>query len=71
METVPHAGAKETLKSAIFLHSVTLVRQNLSWYLIKGVISSEAASELDAVWNAAVKAFVPHMNTAVMGLGVA
>ena len=36
---VEHAGAKEALRKAIFLHCVTLVRNNVAWYLINEVIS--------------------------------
>lgn len=52
------------------LHSINLVRKNVSWYLINEVISSEAAVELDQVHDAAVKALVPHLNTCVEALGI-
>ena len=37
---------------------------------MNGVISPQAASNLDLEHDQAVKAFVPYMNTAVEGLGV-
>ena len=65
-----HVGAKEALRKAIFLHCVTLVRNNVSWYLINEVISTEAAAGLDDLFNAAVKDVVPHLNVLVEGLGL-
>ena len=46
-----------------------IVKQNSAWYLINNVISPTAASKLDDQHDAAVKAFMPHMNTALEGLG--
>jgi len=37
---------------------------------MNGVISPEAASELDAAFNAAVKAIAPYTNDCVESLGV-
>ena len=65
-----HEGARATLANTIYLHSLNVVRRNVGWYLINEVISLEAAAELDAAHDAAVKAFVPHMNTALESLGV-
>lgn len=70
MNKATHAGAKDALAKAIFLHCVTLVRNNVSWYLINEVISAEAAAELDALFNAAVKDVVPHLNVLVEALGL-
>ena len=65
-----HTGAHATLTAVIHLHCVNLVRKNVAWYLINEIISAEAAAELDALHDAAVKALVPHMNTAVEALGL-
>ena len=70
MAAVDHAGAKATLASVIHLHSLNLVRKNVAWYLINECISPEAAAALDDQNDAAVKAFVPHMNTALESLGL-
>ena len=70
MASCTHTGVKDLLKEAIHLHCLSLVKKNLEWYLMNGVISAEAAEDLDATHQLAVKAFVPHMNTAVEGLGV-
>lgn len=48
---------------------LTYVRENRGWYLVNGVISKAAANNLDDEQNKLVKDFVPHMNTAVEGLG--
>jgi len=42
----------------------------LSWYLIQGCISKEAALEIDKIFEKAVKDFLPHLNTAVEALGI-
>ena len=70
LESCQDAGVKELLTQAIFLHMLTIVKQNSGWYLINKTISSAAAMKLDDQFNAAVKAFLPHMNTAVEGLGI-
>lgn len=70
LASVTNAGAAETLKSCIFLSCIKLVQQNIGWYLINEVVSHEAAGELGAAFDAAVKAFVPHMNTALEALGL-
>ena len=67
---VSHQGAKEALRTAIYLHCVCNVRNNVAWYLINEVISHEAAAELDEIFNAAVKAVVPHLNDLVEALGL-
>lgn len=69
MQTCTHAGVKELLTQATYLHMLGIVKQNSAWYLINNVISPTAASKLDDQHDAAVKAFMPHMNTAVEGLG--
>ena len=48
-----------------------IVKQDLSWYLVNGAVSSEAATNLDAAeFDQAVKDFVPHMNTVLASLGI-
>lgn len=65
-----HAGTKKLLESAVFLNALTLVKQEIAWYLTNGHVSVEAAAELAAVHDQAVKAFCPFLNTAVEGLGL-
>lgn len=69
-EECQHAGTKTLLEKAIRLHMLNQVRENSGWYLIHGIISAKAAKNLDAEHDAAVTEFVPHMNTAVEGLGL-
>jgi len=66
----PHAGVKKLLNQALYVHLVQLVKTNIDWYLIEGVVSKEAAAALDDQWQQAVKEFVPFVNTAVESLGV-
>ena len=61
---------KALLTATIRLHMLSLVRQNFSLYLIEGCISEQAAANLEAEYDQAVKEYVPHMNTAVESLGV-
>lgn len=70
LNKMTHTAAKDALRKAIFLHCVTLVRNNQAWYLINEVISTEAAAELDDLFNAAVKDVVPHLNVLVEALGL-
>ena len=58
------------LYHAIMLHCLSLVHQNIGWYLANGIVSVEAATELEDAQLAAVKTFVPFINTAVEGLGI-
>lgn len=58
------------LKATIQLHMLKLVKENLSWYLISGAISEAAAAAINDDLDQAVKAYVPHMNTALAGLGL-
>lgn len=69
-ENCGQANAKIVLEKIIFLHCVAVIKKEQAWYLINGVISPEAAAELDAVHDAAVKALAPFTNTAVEALGV-
>ena len=64
-----NAAAKVVLEASIRLHMLALVRSHLSWYQINGCISEQAAARLDDEFDAAVKAYVPYMNTAVEALG--
>ena len=68
--SIDHKAAKDVLEKCIYLHSLTLVRQQIDWYLINEVVSVEAAAELDTVFEKAVKEFAPHLNTVVESLGL-
>jgi len=52
------------------LHAISHFKQNIDWYIINGIVSIEAASELDTLFSHAVKEIVPHMNTIVDSLGL-
>jgi len=42
----------------------------MSWYLINGTMSEQAATNFEAEYDQAVKDYVPHMNTVLGALGV-
>ena len=42
-----HTGVKEVLYHALMVHTTTLVFKNIDWYLANGVVSVEAAKELE------------------------
>jgi len=69
-EKCSHVGVKDLLYNALMLHCLTLVHDNMAWYLQNKVISHEAAAELETAQILAVKAFVPFTNTALEGLGI-
>lgn len=70
MNRMDNPKAKSLVEKAIFLHSVTRVKKDLGWYMMNGCISAEAGQELNAVFERAVKDFLPHMNTALESLCV-
>ena len=45
------AKVKEILTATIRLHLLLLIRRSLSWYLIEGTVSHEAASNLDSEFD--------------------
>lgn len=47
---ITHQNAKVVLERCIFLYAVSHVKQTIDWYLINGVVSIEAANELDFVF---------------------
>ena len=49
---------------------ITLVNENLSWYLTNGIITREAANDLSQRFDLVVKDLVPHINDCVEALGV-
>ena len=51
------------------MHAISHVSKNIDWYILEGVVGIEAASELSSAADLAVKKFVPHLNTALDGLG--
>lgn len=62
--------AQQVVEKVIYLHCAFNLKTNLGWYMQEGCVSQEAAQAIDTVFDQAVKAFVPHMNTAVQALGV-
>lgn len=62
--------SKELLQATLYLHMYMVVHDNISFYLVNSVISPKAAQGLLDGKDAAVKAFLPHMNSAVDGLGL-
>jgi len=61
--------AQKVVESAIYLHAIFSIKQNLGWYTTQGVISAEAGLEVQNVFEQAVRDFLPHMNTCVEALG--
>ncbi|CDW83079.1 UNKNOWN [Stylonychia lemnae] len=53
---------KEVLFKTIRLHCLHQLKENLGWYLMNGVINAKAAKYVDADYQQAVKALVPHIN---------
>lgn len=51
MNAMDNAKARAVLAKSIYLHSVWNVKQNIGWYTMHGVVSQEAALELDAIFN--------------------
>ena len=68
IERTAHAGAKNLLTRATYLHMLALVQKDVDWYLMNGVISATAAQKLSDQLDAEVKAFAPYMNTATEGM---
>jgi acyl-CoA oxidase len=62
--------AKEVLSKAIRLHCISHVKENLGWYLANGIVSAKAGLALDAEYQAAVKALVPHVNDILEGFNI-
>lgn len=65
-----HKGAKSIMFKAIFLHMITLLNENMSWYLKRGYVSKQAAKALSDGQASAVKIFAPHMNDCIEAFGL-
>ena len=48
LDSCTHTGVKEVLRHSIMLYALSLVKKHIDWYLMNGVVSAEAAEELDA-----------------------
>jgi hypothetical protein len=48
MEECTHAPTKKLLEKTIMLHMISLVRENIGWYLMNDVVSAKAAQNLDS-----------------------
>ena len=70
LENCFDAKAKQVLTDTIRLHMLSVIRQDMSWYLVNGLVSDQAAASFDAEFDQAVKDYVPHMNTVLESLGV-
>jgi hypothetical protein len=49
---------------------ITLLNGNMSWYLQNGFVTVEAAKNLAAKKDQAVKDLLPHVNDCIEGLGL-
>ena len=70
LDECKHEGTKKLLNQTVLLHMMNLVKENIGWYLMNGVVSAKAATNLDLEHDQCVKDFVPFMNTAIEGLGI-
>lgn len=70
LEETKHAGTKQLVEKSILLHMMNIVKENIGWYVMNGVVSPTAAKNLDLEHDQCVKDYVPFMNTAIEGLGV-
>lgn len=68
-QTCVHKGAREILERVIYLHMITLVNEDIGWYIQHGLINATAARDLVSKQDKAVKDMVPHLNDAVEALG--
>jgi hypothetical protein len=49
---------------------MSIVKENLSWYLLNGVVSPKAAKDLELTYQRAIKDFLPNINDTIEGFGV-
>ena len=70
LDECKHEGTKKLLNQTVLLHMMNLVKENIGWYLMNGVVSAKAATNLDLEHDQCVKDYVPFMNTAIEGLGI-
>lgn len=47
-KTCTHKGAKEILERVIYLHMITLVNEDIGWYIKNGLITVAAARDLSS-----------------------
>ena len=59
------AGVKELLHQILNLHMISLIKNDIGWYLSNEIISKESAMSIVNSFDKAVKDFVPHMNDAM------
>ena len=62
-------GAREILNKVIYLHMISLINEDIGWYIKNGLINSTAARDLDSKQDKAVKDLMPYLNDTVEALG--
>lgn len=65
-----HAGAKNILEKTIYLHMISYLNENMSWYLHNNLVSRQAAKDLALKQGAAVKSLAPYMNDILEAFGL-
>ena len=65
-----HPGALRIMGYVIYLFMINLVKNSAGWYLSRGLISREAAKNLDGSYQKAVKDLVPHLNDCIEAFGI-
>lgn len=65
-----HAPTKEVLHKIIRLHCISLIKKDISFYLVNNLISSAAALDLESSYQSAVKGLVPHINDILEGFNL-
>lgn len=63
-------GARKILEKVIYLHMITLVSEDIGWYIKNRLINVAAARDLVSKHDKAVKDMVPYLNDAIEALGV-
>ena len=69
-DSLKFGETKNLLHYTINLHMVSLIKEDLGWYLSNGVISREGAESVHKEFDQAVKDFVPYMNDCLEGLNL-
>jgi len=62
-------GAREILNKVIYLHMISLINEDIGWYIKNGLINATAARDLASKQDQAVKDLMPYLNDTVEALG--
>lgn len=65
-----HPGALKIMGHVVYLFMIHLVHNSTGWYLSRGLISREAAKNLEGSYQKAVKDLLPHLNDCIEAFGI-